>query len=92
MKNQQKRLKENAKKEEQKRKEKEDHIIGFLNKLSGEVEKVKAEIQQPDKNQKQETFRAEEKFALIITNKTYNRDKTTMKDLPSVDDDHRNIR
>ena len=37
MKNQQKRLKENAIKEEQKRKEKEDHIIGFLNKLSGDV-------------------------------------------------------
>ena len=44
MKNQQKRLKENAIKEEQKRKEKEDHIIGFLNKLSGDVQKVKSEI------------------------------------------------
>ena len=85
-------MKEKAEQEEQKRKEKEEYIISFLNKHSGDFEKLKAEISQPDKNQKQEPFRGEDKIALIISNKTYDASKTTMKDLPSVEDDHRNIR
>ena len=49
---QQKRIKDKAEQEEQKRKEKEEYIISFLNKHSGDFDKLKAEISQPDKNQK----------------------------------------
>ena len=68
MENQQKRIKEKAEQEEQKRKEKEEYIISFLNKHSGDFEKLKTEISQPDKNQKQEPFKEEDKIALIISN------------------------
>ena len=66
--------------------------MSFLNKYSGDFEKLKEEIRDPDKNQKQEPFRSEDKFALVLSNKTYDTSKTTMKSLPAVEDDHRNIK
>jgi hypothetical protein len=63
-----------------------------LHKHTGDFEILKAEIDQPDKNQKQEPFRTEDKFALVLSNKTYDPSKTTMKSLPAVEDDHRNIK
>ena len=92
MEDQQQKVKEKAEKEEQKRKEKEETVLTFLQKHKGDFEKLKDEIEQPDKNQKQEKFRKEDKFALILSNMTYNTSKTTMKDLPAVQDDHRNIK
>ena len=66
--------------------------MDFLNKHSGDFEKLKVEISQPDKNQKQESFREEDKFALVLSNETYDPSKTSMKSLPAVTDDHRNIK
>ena len=68
------------------------NVLEFMHKYSGDFENLKAEISQPDKNQKQETFRVEDKFALVLSNKTYDPEKTTMKSLPAVEDDHRNIK
>ena len=89
---QQKQIKENAEQDEQKYKEKTEHVLDFLNKYSGDFEKLKKEIDQPDKNQKQEPFNAEDKFALVLSNKTYDPSNTTMKSLPAVEDDHKNIK
>ena len=41
-------IKEKAVKEEQKRKEKEEYVIDFLNRHDGDFEKLKAEINQPE--------------------------------------------
>ena len=84
MEDQQQKVKEKAEKEELKRKEKEETVLTFLQKHKGDFEKLKEEIEQPDKNQKQERFRKDDKFALVLSNKTYDTSKTTMKDLPAV--------
>ena len=84
MEDQQQKVKEKAEKEDQKRKEKEETVLTFLQKHKGDFDKLKEEIEQPDKNQKQERFRKDDKFALVLSNKTYDTSKTTMKDLPAV--------
>ena len=63
-----------------------------MNKHTGDFEKLKSEIDEPDKNQKQELFRQKDKFALVLSNKTYDPTKTSMNSLPAVEDDHRNIK
>ena len=62
----------------------------FFNKFTGEYEKLKKELAQPDKNQKKEKFKKENKLACIITNQEYG--KTKMSNLSAVMDDHKNIR
>ena len=91
MENHSKRVKEKAAADERKRKEKEENVLTFLHKHSGEFDKLKEEIEQPDKNQKREKFRNEDKFALILSNMTYDKARTTMHDLPAVKDDHKNM-
>ena len=82
--------KKKAEDEERERKLKEEGAMHFFNKFTGEFEKLKKEIAQPDKNQKQEKIKNENKLAIIISNKEYK--KTGMADLPPVVDDHANIR
>ena len=65
-------MKENAEKEEQKRKIQDESVMTFLYKNSGEFEELKKEINQPDEHQKQEKFCRGDKLALIITNCVYN--------------------
>ena len=91
MENHSKRVKEKAAADERKRKEKEENVLTFLHKHSGEFDKLKEEIEQPDKNQKREKFRNDDKFALILSNMTYDKARTTMHDLPAVKDDHKNM-
>ena len=62
----------------------------FFNKFTGEYEKLKKELAQPDRNQKKEKFKKQNKLACIITNSDYG--KTKMANLDAVKDDHKNIR
>ena len=64
-------MKEDAEKEEEKRKNQEESVMNFLYKNSGEFEDLKKEINQPDEFQKQEKFDRIDKLALIITNCDY---------------------
>ena len=64
----------------------------FFNKFTGEYEKLKKELAQPDRNQKKEKFKKENKIACIITNSEYGKTKGKMSNLDAVKDDHKNIR
>ena len=67
-------------------------MISFLYKSSGIFEKLKKEIDQPDKNQKQEKFYRNDKLALLITNCDYDVKFMGMQNLPDVKDDRKNMK
>ena len=50
------------------------------------------EINEPDKNQKQEKFFRHDKLALIVTNSIYDVKQMGMKSLPHVVNDRKNMK
>ena len=56
-----------------------------------QIQKIKADLDQPGEHQAQDVILSKNKFAIIFANENYSNENIGMIDLPEVNDDFKNI-